>query len=181
MGISKIKIPQINKPTKHKSNKWQQSSNSIHLYFDNLAHNTWRNFTFSFPKKPIKHMEIHTNIKFLFFSKAFLVPKQRLNKKKKPKSKLFISSTFLATKQNPWTIFQKKNNNKKKKGCTIPKEIDGGDVVATLALGREIISVGTAVLTADWWLARWLEATAWREREREVGDKWTKEKKEKRV
>ena len=87
----------------------------------------------------------------------------------------------MATKQNPWTIFQKKNNNKKKKGCTIPKEIDGGDVVATLALGREIISVGTVVLTADWWLARWLEATAWREREREVGDEWTKEKKEKRV
>ena len=28
-------------------------------------------------------MEIHTNIKFLFFSKAFLVPKQRLNKIKK--------------------------------------------------------------------------------------------------
>ena len=57
-------------------------------------------------------------------------------------------------------ISKKKNNNKKKKGCTIPKEIDGGDVVAMLALGREIISVGTAVLTADWWLARWLEVTA---------------------
>ena len=45
-------------------------------------------------------------------------------------------------------------------GCTIPEEIDGGDVVVTLALGREIISVGMAVLTADRWLGRWLEAAA---------------------
>ena len=52
-----------------------------------------------------------------------------------------------------------KKKKKKKKGCTIPEEIDGGDV-AMLALGKEIILVGTTVLTADWWLRRWLEAAA---------------------
>ena len=57
-------------------------------------------------------------------------------------------------------ISKKKNKNKKKMGCTIPEEINGGDVVMTLALGREIISVGMAVLTANRWLGRWLEAAA---------------------
>ena len=50
----------------------------------------------------------------------------------------------------------KKNKNKKKKGCTIPEEIGGGDVVVTPGLGRKIISVGTMVFTAN----RWLEAAA---------------------
>ena len=84
-------------------------------------------------------MEIHTNIKFLFFSKAFLVPKQRLNKKKKTQIQTIHFLNFLGNQTKPMNYISKKKKIKKKKGCTIPKEIDGGDVVTTLALGREII------------------------------------------
>ena len=47
----------------------------------NLNKNT--TFFFSFPGKPIKHKEIHANINFIFFSKAFSVPKQKLNNNNK--------------------------------------------------------------------------------------------------
>ena len=81
-------------------------------------------------------MEIHTNIKFLFFSKAFLVPKQRLNKKKKTQIQTIHFLNFLGNQTKPKNYISKKDKKiKKKKGCTIPEEIDGGDV-AMLALGR---------------------------------------------
>ena len=84
-------------------------------------------------------MEIHTNIKFLFFSKAFLVPKQRLNKIKKNPNPNYSFPQLSWQPNKTHELYFKKKKFKKKKGCTIPKEIDGGDVVTTLALGREII------------------------------------------